>query len=237
MKYTRLIARTAALLHFVTLSILASCVSSSIAAYRSPDHAELGYSKVMIVPLFQDLSLVQAAERHGEEVISKGGGTAVLGSGLVLPGTSLDDLRVAVRMRTLGIDSILLIAFADQGVPTSIAPITSSTTAMAFQSPGSPGMQSISFGQSTTTVAGGGVVDKPWARFDAALFDVRDGACAWRATITTAGGAGVTWERLVRTAIGIAASRLLSERVVVPPADSCKAVDNRSRRIESSKKE
>ena len=69
-------------------------------------------------------------------------------------------------------------------------------------------------GRSTSTTTGGYSVDKPWAEYEAVVFDVVSGQTVWIASMKSGGNAFADWGDLARSMAKTTSERLWNDGVV-----------------------
>src|SRR5689334_189012 len=118
-------------LALVTLALcVSSCVSTSLNAMTAPEFAGRRFRHVAVFACFEDLALVQSAERRACDDIAHAGGKAIPGSSLALPGSPFDDALIA-KLKREQVDGLVFVGVTGSGTTAHFVPPTYHTSSSA----------------------------------------------------------------------------------------------------------
>jgi len=189
-------------------AMFAACAATSVRSQTDPQVAGRTFHKIMVLVNFSDLGMRQDAERQFRTTLAVSRVEAVPSSELLFPGRDYSVEEIKKMLADAGIEAVLVVGPAGSGTTASWIPQTKTTEASATVSGNTVR------GQATSRTYGGYAVQKPWAQFDASLFDVVSGANVWIARMSSRGNAFAGWDDLARSMAKKASAQLLKDRIL-----------------------
>lgn len=189
------------------------CASTSMTSFTDPAYRATNFSRVLVVVNLSDLQWRQRIESRMVEEFRDKGIFALEGMNLFPPTRDLTDEQKVDLLLQNGIDSYLVIGVGETGTQQVYIPQTGSST----KKEGNVsvyGNTATYREKSTTTTYGGYTVSKPWANFDAKLFDVSNGQNAWVASAFTGGNAYANFNTVINSFCGKTVEQLIKDGVV-----------------------
>ena len=123
------------------------------------------------------------------------------------PGQGYSSEEIASRLRQLRIDVVLVLQPTGSGTSSIYVPQTYSTTGSATIIGNTVDVSS------TTHTYGGYEITKPWATFEAILWETSQGKVAWYATAASRGNAFAEWADLISSAANKTVNKLVADGV------------------------
>lgn len=173
------------------LILLSGCASTRITSQADPTRGQAVYDTMMVYANFEDLDLRKRGEDELQTRLTARGVICHRASDVFFPGGTYTADEARDRLATLGIEAIVVVAAYDAGTSETYVPPTYYTEGTAW------GSGNTVRGRATTRTVGGQTYKKPWARFQADVFDVRSERRTWVATANTKGNAYASWRTLV----------------------------------------
>lgn len=171
-------------LSIVMATLFASgCASTRMTSMRDPESSGKRYSSVLVVGSLQDLGYRKQIE---QEVVKKLKDLGVSGTSsmeVALPGKQVTTEEFQKIIEQHRIDCVLIMGNTDSGSTSFWVPQSSYTRGTATV------QGNTVQGSSTTKTYGGFYGSKPWANFDAKIYDVSSGTLVWTATARSGGNA------------------------------------------------
>ena len=189
-------------------SLLSACASTSVRSQTDPQLAGRTFHKVLVFVNLSDLGLRQDAERQFRTTLAAYRVEAVPSAEFFFPGRTYVAEEVGKILADAQIEAVLIVAAAGTGTSASWIPQTATTQGTATVSGNTV------TGRATTQTYGGYYVNKPWAQFDASLFDLASGKNVWVASMSSKGNAFAGWDDLARSMAKKTAARLVKDRIV-----------------------
>ena len=165
MKRNILLLGVAALIGF------GGCASTSMTSFTDPSYRSTSFSRLLVIANLSDLQWRQRLERRLVQEFRENGIFAMEGMNLFPPTRDLTDQEKIDLLIQNQIDSYIVVGVGEIGTQQVYIPQTGSST----KTEGSVsvyGNIATYREKSKTTAYGGYTVSKPWAQFDAKLFDV-----------------------------------------------------------------
>ncbi|MBE3046006.1 hypothetical protein IMZ48_26400 [Candidatus Bathyarchaeota archaeon] len=162
----------------------------------------------MVYVNFSDLGLRQDAERQFRTSLAAHRVAAVPSSEILFPGRTYSTEEIGKILVDAKVEAVLVVAAAGTGTNASWIPQTTTTQATATVAGNTVS------GQATTQTYGGYAVNKPWAQFDASLYDLASGKNVWVARMSSKGNAFAGWGDLARSMAKKTAAQLVKDRIL-----------------------
>ena len=189
------------------------CAWTSMTSFTDPSYRSTSFARILVVANVSNLQSRQRIESRLVQEFRDEGVFAMEGTNLFPPTRTLSDEQKVQLLRDNHIDSYIVIDVGETGTQQVYIPQTGSST-------NTKGNVSV-YGntatyqeKSTTTTYGGYTVSKPWANFNAKLFDVATGQTAWVASAFTGGNAYAGVNTVVNSFCGKTVEQLTKDGVI-----------------------
>ncbi len=196
------------------LALLAGCyASTSMSSRTNPEFTGKRISKVMVLTTFQDLELQEALDIKLKQSFDAYSVQCLSESDVAFDISSLPIEKVIEIIDAKGIDAILIIGPTLSGTSETYIPKQSVTKEKGSGRIDQFGNLTYS-AKTTTQEYGGYYVDKPWANFEASMFDTKTFEKIWYATAKTKGNALANWKTVVRSMAGQTVAKLAEDNII-----------------------
>ncbi|MBN1397199.1 MAG: hypothetical protein JXA06_04120 [Bacteroidetes bacterium] len=188
------------------------CASTNITSFIDPDYKTTNFTRVLIIANLSDLQWRQQIESRLVQEFRDNGIFALEGINLFPPTREFTEQEKIDLLIQNKIDSYILIDVGETGTEQVYIPQTGSST----KTEGSVSVhgKTTTYSEETrTTNYGGYTVSKPWAKFDAKLFDVSNGQNAWIASAFTSGNAYANHNTVINSFCGKTVKQLIKDGV------------------------
>ncbi len=197
----------------VVLTGLAGCASTDMTSFKDPSYASTSFDRILVVANLSNLDWRQQIESRLVQEFQEKGIFAMKGMDLFPPTRTLTDDQKISLLTENKIDSYILIDVGETGTQQVYIPQTGSSTKTEGNVNVS-GNTATYREKSTTTTYGGYTVSKPWAQFEAKVFDVSNGQNAWMASAFTKGNGYANFKTVVNSFCGKTVEQLIKDGVV-----------------------
>jgi hypothetical protein len=197
----------------ITLILFSGCASTSMTSFTDPAYRGTTFKRVLVVANVSDLEWRQKIETRIVQEFRSEGIYAMEGINLFPPTRAFTDSQKVELLVQNNIDSYIVIGVGESGIQQVYIPQTGSSTKTEGRVD-VYGNTATYEEKSTTRTYGGYNVSKPWAHFDAKLYDVSRGDIAWVASATTGGNAYANFNTVVNSFCGKTVEQLIKDGVV-----------------------
>jgi hypothetical protein len=204
---------------------LAACVSTDMASQANPEYAGRTYRKVMVEGEIADLRWRQKVEyEFCDRITDKTDSDCVQSAAVFFPGQSYTEAEVQKRLADQHIDAILVIK-GNSGVNSTYVPPTiyANTTTNVNGTVSPSGYNNVNVSgtadrQTTIQAVGGGTIDKPWATYQASLWQTQDKKVVWYGSGKVDGDAFSDLHQLIQDAAEDTVKHMMDDGVMQAPA-------------------
>lgn len=197
------------------------CASTRMTSMAAPDAHLAGrhFKRIMVLVSLHDLATRKEAEDQfvkdvpapkavvdsSNHMHMKFAGYEFVPSYTILfPGSDYTSAQMDSALRADSIDAVLIVAQNQSGVVTTTGPSSYSTQC-------TPGLYSATC---VTKESPGVTTSKPWASYEAHLYDAANGKVIWYATSTTGGSAFSSWNAVVHSMADKTVEKLKSDGII-----------------------
>lgn len=195
---------------FVSI-LLIGCASTKITTFTDPAYRSgSAFGRILVVAEISDLKWRQKMESRFVGEFGVRGIFAIEGINLFPPTRELSDQEKIDLLLENQIDAFVLIDVGDAGVKQVYIPETGSST----QTKGTVsvyGNTATYRERKTTTTYGGYTLSKPWAQFQARLYNVSNGENAWVASAFTSGNAYASFNTILNSFCAKTVEQLITD--------------------------
>ncbi|MFI5251043.1 MAG: hypothetical protein ACHQQQ_01315 [Bacteroidota bacterium] len=184
-----------------------------MASFIDPAYHSTTFERILVIANTSDLQLRQKLETRVVESFKNIDVDAIEGFLLFPPTRSLTNDEKIKLLIDNHIDAYISIDVGESGVQDIYVPPTGSTTTTTGRISVS-GNQADYKEKSTTTVDGGYTLSKPWAEYQAKLYDVSSGSIAWIASSHTGGNAYANFNTIINSFSDELAKRITEDGMV-----------------------
>jgi hypothetical protein len=193
--------------------LLACAAGTRMSARVNPAFDNHCYKKIYIRSSFSNLELQTALEEKLQASFGGHGVECVFESWVEFSYDVRDPDEFIRLIDSSGCDAVLAIVPAGSGHSQTYIPKTSSSSTTG--SGRVDGYGNIYYKEKTRTSEFGGYnINKPWANFEAMLYDAATFEVAWKASAQTGGNAFANWKTVVRSMAGQTVSKLVEQGLV-----------------------
>lgn len=197
----------------IVSTLIGGCAHTSMTSYIDPSYRASSFKRVLVIANISDLQWRQKVESRLVEAFRDQGIFAMESLDLFPPTRNLSDEQKVKLLLQNHIDSYIVVSVGDAGAQQVYIPPTGSSTKTSG-SVSVYGDNATYQEKSTTTTYGGYTVSKPWAQFDAKLFDASNGQNAWMASAFTGGNAYANYNTVVNSFCDKTVEQLVNDGVV-----------------------
>ena len=200
----------------IGFSLLAACASTKVRSQSDPQLAGRTYHKILVFVNFDDLAMRQDAELQFRTTLAANRVEAVPSSKFFFPGRTYSTEEAQKMLEDAKIEAILAVGPAGAGTTAHWMPQTTTTNATTTGTATVTGnrVSGQATSQATTRTSGGYHILKPWAKFDASLFDITSAQNVWIASMSSRGNAFASWGLLARSMAKRTSAQLVKDRIL-----------------------
>ncbi len=196
------------------LACLLGCAAGTkMSARVNPAYEQQTFKKIYVMSSFADLELQTAFEEKLQNSFRGHGVECVFESWVEFDYDVRDADQLLRILDSTGCDGVLAVYPAGSGLSQAYIPKTTSSSTSGSGRVDSFG--NIYYNEKTRTSEYGGYnVNKPWANFEATLYDAATFQVAWKASAHTGGNAFANWKTVVRSMAGQTVSKLSEQKLI-----------------------
>lgn len=190
------------------------CITSTkIHSRLNPKYNSRGFTNLLVIAEFADLGLQEKCEGKIKKELQKQGVECTMGHELFFAEKTQSEDEYLEMLDDLGIEAVLIVYPAGAGYSATYIPPRSKTKVKGRIKPDYLGGYKVKV-ESETRTYGGYNINKPWADFEAEMFDVTTGEMVWYATSSSSGNAFTNYKSLVNAVGGKTVKKLTEDGLI-----------------------
>lgn len=198
----------------VALLTLEGCASTTITSFKDPQYKTTTFNRILVIANFSNLQRRWRVETQLVKEFQRIGVFAIEYLNLFPPTRDYTDEEKINQLVNNNIDSFIMIDAGESGVSQVYIPQIGSYTTKTGKV-NIYGNAATYDEKSTTTNYGGYVISKPWAHFNAKLFNASNGQNAWIASAFTGGNGLAGFDTVIDSFCWKMVQQLIDDGIII----------------------